>query len=182
MKMDDIDENTKNQILTIKKNSSYTLPFQTEFPNIFNGSIGSIKMEWTTENLQNFENGALNLINNNIFEFPEISVRPPDIQYSYDTEISENKEVKVKMKIKNNSNKVKKIILTVNNEVGFIVVGFPRKYYILKKKEEVVFEFILIPKTLGEFCYPNVKIEEKDFITNDTLNSNFYYPEQLAFI
>ena len=184
MKMDDIDEKTKKEILTIKKNSSYTLPFLTEFPNIFSGSIGSIKMEWTTENLQNFENGSLNLINSNTFDFPKISVRPQEIKYSYNTEILENKQIKVKIKIKNISNKVKKVNFGVSTraELSFIMIGFSKKYYILKKNEEVSFEYILIPKNLGELSYPFIKIGERDIITGKKISDNYYYPEQLAFI
>ena len=62
------------------------------------------------------------------------------------------------------------------------MIGFSKKYYILKKNEEVSFEYILIPKNLGELSYPLIKIGERDIITGKKISDNYYYPEQLAFI
>ena len=83
-------------MLIIKKNSSYTFPFETEFSQPFKGSIGKLNIIWSTDALDNFEKGKLNILNKE-YEFPEIDVKPLEFEYKYETQINDNNEISFKI-------------------------------------------------------------------------------------
>ena len=183
----DMEEEEKNDILVIKKNSNYTIPFETEFSKIFTGTIGKIKIIWSTADIDRFEGGKLNLLNEDEFDFPYLEVKPLDFEYIYKTEINENKEINLNLTIKNISNKSKQIMVTIGNneenyENGFIIIGMSRQTHIIREREIININYTLVPLGRGEFDYPYIKIVEKDFMTREKIYSNYYFSEKIAII
>ena len=183
----DLDEEEKKEILVIKKNSSYNIPFETEFSKIFNGSIGTFNIIWNTKQMELFEDGKLNLLNMDTFEFPNIEIKPMDFEFNYQAKMTENKDILLDIKIKNISNKSKQIQVTItnneeNNENIFIIIGMSRQSYIIREREVVNMNYTLIPTGRGEFNYPVIKIVEKEFLTKEKISSNYYFSEKLAII
>ena len=183
----DIDEEEKKEILLIKKNSSFNIPFEIEFTREFTGSIGKVTIIWNTKQMEEYEDGKFNLLNADEFEFPLIEVKPLEFEFNYKTEMNEKKEILLDIKIKNITNKSKQITISiVNNEEnygqGFIIVGMPKQIHIIREKEEININYILIPTGRGELNYPYIKIAEKDSITLEKENYYFYFSEQIAII
>jgi hypothetical protein len=178
----DLDEEEKKEMLIIKTNSSYNIPFETEFKKAINGSIGKINIFWTTKEIENFEDGKLNLLNKDEFEFPEIEVKPIDLEYSYKTEMSENNEILLNINIKNISNKSKQIVINIENnnekyENNFIIIGFSQQIYLIKERETININLTLIPTGRGVLYYPYIKIVEKDLLKEKTY-TNYYLAEK----
>ena len=184
----DIDKEEKKEMLLLKKNSIFSIPFEFEFIKAFNDSIGKIKIIWTTKLLEEYEKGKVNLLNEDVFDFSTIEIKPIDLEIDYNTEIKENKEIMLNIKIKNITNKSKLVFISLSNaeahqENGcFIIIGIPRQTHIIKEKEVISINYILIPTGRGEFEYPFIKIIEKDFLTKDKLYTNYYMPEKIAII
>ena len=183
----EIEEEEKNEILVIKKSSSYNIPIDSEFSSVFNGSIGKIIIIWNTKKMEEFEEGKLNLLNQDEFEFPILEVKPLDFEYIYNTEINEEKEIMLDIKIKNISNKSKVITVTVgNNEENydntFVIIGLQRQNYIIKEREIININYTLVPLGKGEFDFPYIKVVEKDFSRREKLNTYFYFSEKIAII
>ena len=183
----DIDDDEKKEMLIIKKNSSYNIPFETEFSKSYNGSIGKICIIWDTNQIEKFEDGKLNILNKDEFEFPGIEVKPLDFEFNYKSEINENNEIKLDIKIKNISNKSKQITINIgnpeeNNDNNFIILGMARQTYIIREREVININYTLMPLGRGEFDYPYIKIVEKDFITREKMYSNYYLAEEIAII
>ena len=182
----DLDEEEKKEMLIIKQNSSYIIPFETEFKKAFIGSIGKMNIIWTTKQIEQFENGKLNLLNKDEFEFPEIEVKPLDLEYNYKTEKSGNNEILFSLRIKNITNKSKQIVVTIennkkNNDNFFIILGLTKQIYLIKEREVININLILIPTGRGEHNYPYIKIIEKD-LTREKTYTNYYYSEKLEII
>ena len=178
----DLDEEEKKEMLIIKTNSSYNIPFETEFKKAINGSIGKINIFWTTKEIENFEDGKLHLLNKDEFEFPEIEVKPIDLEYSYKTEMSENNEILLSINIKNISNKSKQIVINIENnnekyENNFIIIGFSQQIYLIKERETININLTLIPTGRGVLYYPYIKIVEKDSLKEKTY-TNYYLAEK----
>jgi hypothetical protein len=178
----DLDEEEKKEMLIIKTNSSYNIPFETEFKKAINGSIGKINIFWTTKEIENFEDGKLNLLNKDEFEFPEIEVKPIDLEYSYKTEMSENNEILLNINIKNISNKSKQIVINIENnnekyENNFIIIGFSQQIFLIKERETININLTLIPTGRGVLYYPYIKIVEKDLLKEKTY-TNYYLAEK----
>lgn len=183
----DIDEEEKNEILVIKKNSNYGIPFDTEFTKAFNGSIGNIKIIWNTKRVEQFEEGKLNLLNEDEFDFPLLEVRPLEFEYIYKTEVNEDNEINLNLSIKNISNKSKQIMVIIGNneenyENGFVIIGMSRQNHIIREREIININYTLVPLGRGEFDYPYIKIVEKDFATREKIYSNYYFYEKIAII
>ena len=102
----DLDTEEKKEILITQKTSSYTLPFETEFSEPYQGSIGKINVIWSTNDLDNFENGKLNILNKDEYSFPEMDVRSMDFEYKYKTEKINNDEILLELSVKNLSNQM----------------------------------------------------------------------------
>ena len=183
----DLDEEEKKEILVIKKNSSYNIPFETEFNKLFKGSIGKFNIVWNTKQMEMFEGGKLNLLNSDLFEFPSIEIKPMDFELNYKIEMTENKDILLYINIKNISNKSKQIQVTLtnsdeNNGKIFIVIGISRQSYIIREREVININYTLIPNGRGEYIFPVVKIVEKEFLTKEKISSNYYFLEKLAII
>ena len=183
----DLDTEEKNEMLLMKKNSSYTLPFEVEFSQPFKGSIGKINLIWSTEALDNFENGKLNILNQEVYSFPEIEVRPLEFEYKYNTKKNENGEIELELCVKNVSNQTKKIMVYIfnNNEESdkeFIFIGIDKQTHLITINEEIKFNYTLIPISKGEFDYPCFQIVEYDLINSEKKNINNYYSDNIAII
>ena len=183
----DLSEEEKNDMLIIKKNSSYTFPFETEFSQPFKGSIGKLNIIWSTDALDNFEKGKLNILNKEEYEFPEIDVKPLEFEYKYETQINDNNEISLGLTIKNVSMKLKQIIVYVlNNNDGcdkeFIIIGIDKQSHLIGVNEEIKFNYTLIPVGRGEFFYPYFQISEYYLHKSERKNINYYYSENIAII
>lgn len=183
----DLDPEEKNDMLIIQKNSSYTLPFETEFSQPYQGSIGKINVTWSTDDLDNFENGKLNILNKDEYSFPEIDIRPMDFEYKYRTEKNSNDEILLELSVKNISNELKKITVYIlnnndNYDKEFILIGIDKQTHLIGDNEEIKFNYTLIPIGKGEFDYPCFQIAECDLVTSEKKYINHFYSEKIAII
>ena len=175
----------KNQILKIIKTSDYSIPFETIFNDEFQGSLGKIILKWSTPSLIDYECGDLDLINENVFDFPYIIVSKSNLSYEYNTTISENKDVIYNIKVENISEKCIKIIFMIENgdDVNFIVSGMTKKIHSIKSKEILNVVFRLIPLIHNiELKLPKIKICEMNYTSQEKYCSNYYYPEKINII
>ena len=183
----DLDPEEKNDMLIMQKNSSYTLPFETEFSQPYQGSIGKINVIWSTDDLDNFENGKLNILNKDEYFFPEIDVRPMDFEYRYRTERNNNDEILLELSVKNISNELKKITVYIlnnndNYDKEFILIGIDKQTHLIGDNEEIKFNYTLIPIGKGEFDYPCFQIAECDLVASEKKYINHFYSEKIAII
>jgi len=183
----DLDEEEKKEMLIIQKHSSYVLPFEMEFSQPFKGSIGKINIIWSTDELDNFENGKLNILNKEEYSFSDIEIKPSDFEYKY--EISKNKEneISLELSVKNVSNQSKQIKVNIlnnndNYDKEFILIGIDKQLQLISINEEVKFNYTLIPIGKGEFDYPYFQISEYDLGKSEKKSINHYYPQNIAII
>ena len=183
----DLDPEEKKEMLIMQKNSSYTLPFETEFAEPYQGSIGKINVIWSTNDLDNFENGKLNILNKDEYSFPEMDVRSMDFEYKYKTEKINNDEILLELSVKNLSNQMKKITVYIfnnndNYDKEFILMGINKQTLLIGDNEEIKFNYTLIPIGKGEFDYPCFQIAEYDLVTQEKKYINYFYSENIAII
>ena len=183
----DLDPEEKKEMLIMQKNSSYTLPFETEFAEPYQGSIGKINVIWSTNDLDNFENGKLNILNKDEYSFPNMDVRSMDFEYKYKTEKNNNDEILLELSVKNLSNQMKKITVYIfnnndNYDKEFILIGIDKQTLLIGDNEEIKFNYTLIPIGKGEFDYPCFQIAEYDLITQEKKYINYFYSENIAII
>ena len=182
----DLEEEEKNEMLIIQKNSNYNIPFETAFASSFNGSIGKITIVWKTKSMEVYEDGKFNLINKDEFSFPNVDVIPLDLEYNYKTQKNES-EILLDIEIKNKSNKSRQILVTIgnrdeNDENSFIIIGMAKQAYIIRENEIININYTLIPNGRGECNFPFVRISEKDSSTKEKILNNFYFSEKIAII
>ena len=183
----DLDPEEKKDMLIMQKNSNYTLPFETEFAEPYQGSIGKINLIWSTNDLDDFENGKLNILNKDEYYFPEMDVRPMDFEYQYKTEKNNNDEIILELSIKNLSSQMKKITVYIfnnndNYDKEFILIGIDKQTCLIGDNEEIKFNYTLIPIGKGEFDYPCFQIAEYDLATQKKKYINYLYSENIAII
>jgi hypothetical protein len=170
----------KNQILKIKKTADYTIPIETKFNEKFKGSLGKIKIKWSTPSLIDYQCGELSLFNENAFELPLIVVNPSELNFEYETNINENKDVLFNVKISNSSERSRKIIFIIENgnDVNFIMSGLTKQIYSIKSKDILNVVFRLIPLVHNiELKLPKIKICEMGYNSQEKLCSIYFYPE-----
>ena len=183
----DLEEEEKKEILIIKKASSYTFPFEIEFEQPYKGSIGKINLIWSTDDLDNFEKGKLNILNKEEYDFPDIEVKPMEFVYKYETHKNDNDEIELELSVKNVSNQSKQITVSILNyneiyDKEFIMIGIDKQSHIITMNEEIKCNYTLIPIGKGEFDYPCFQISEFDLITSERKSINFLYSENIAII
>jgi hypothetical protein len=183
----DLDPEEKKDMLIMQKNSSFTLPFETEFAEPYQGSIGKINLIWSTNDLDDFENGKLNILNKDEYYFPEMDVRPMDFEYQYKTEKNNNDEIILELSIKNLSSQMKKITVYIfnnndNYDKEFILIGIDKQTCLIGDNEEIKLNYTLIPIGKGEFDYPCFQIAEYDLTTQKKKYINYLYSENIAII
>ena len=175
----------KNQILQIIKMADYNIPFETKFNSEFRGSIGNFILKWTTPSLLNWENGAGEIINENVIEFPEVSINSQRLKFEYNTFTNENNEVMLNINLANVTNDSIKILFIIENgkEVNFIVSGVTKQVHNIKANENVNLIFRLIPIIRNEeLKLPTIKICEMSFDSIEKICSNYYFLDKIYII
>ena len=188
MALPEIDENIKNDILTILSKGEYCIPFDTEFYEEFKGKIGKIKIKWTTpslieygKNIENKDDNNILLINESVIDFPSIMVNNLELSYKYDINMNEKKEILLNITVENSTKKNKKIIFFIEkgNEINFMISGKIKQSKNIRGGENIHFRYILIPLKFGELKLPSLKIWEMSLNTKDKkLCSHDYFPEK----
>ena len=170
----------KNQILKIMKTADYTIPIETKFNEKFKGSLGKIKINWSTPSLISYQCGELSLSNDNAFEMPYIVVNPTELNFQYETSTNERKDILFNVKVSNSSERSKKIIFIIENgnDANFIMSGLTKQIYSIKSKDILNIVFRLIPLAHNiELKLPKIKICEMGFYSQEKLCSIYFYPE-----
>ena len=191
MKLEELDQSIKDDILTILSTAEYCIPFETKFYNDFKGKLGKIKIKWTTPSLTEFEkeigdiNNDISLINESTFDFPNIIINKLELNYTYETNFNDKKEILLNIKVENDTKKCKKIIFLIEtgDEINFIISGKIKQSKTIKSKETIKFIYKLIPLQRGELKLPSLKIWEID-INNiqEKICSNYYFPQKITVI
>ena len=170
----------KNQILKIMKTADYTIPIETKFNEKFKGSLGKIRIKWSTPSLIDYQCGELSLSNENAFELPFIVVNPLELNFEYKTITNERKDVLFNVKVSNSSERSRKIIFIIENgnDTNFIMSGLTKQIYSIKSKDFLNIVFRLIPLAHNiELKLPKIKICEIGFYSQEKLSSIYFYPE-----
>lgn len=170
----------KNQILKIMKTADYTIPIETKFNEKFKGSLGKIKIKWSTPTLIDYQCGELSLSNENIFKLPFIVVNPSELNFEYETSTNESKDILINVKVSNSSERSRKIIFIIENgnDVNFIMSGLTKQIYSIKSKDILNVVFRLIPLVHNtELKLPKIKICEMGYYSQEKLCSIYFYPE-----
>ena len=189
-----INEEIRKDMLTILSTGEYCIPFETEFFEEFKGKIGKIKIKWTTPSLNLYEtcikeinNDNINLINENCFDFPYIIINKLELDYKYEIEMNEKKEILINIKVENHTKKCKKIIFFIEsgNEINCMISGKVKQYKNIRAEESAKFVYKLIPLQYGEMKLPSLKIWEMNFNTNSKdkkICSHYYFPQKIKVI
>ena len=172
----------KNQILKIIKMADYVIPFETKFNEEFKGSVGKFILKWTTPSLLNYENSDLEINNENIIDFPEVSITSQKLKFDYNTYTNENNEIMLNINIANKTNDSIKIQFIIENgqDVNFMVSGVTKQVHNIQAKEIVNIIFRLIPLIRNqELKLPVVKIREMNLDSADKICSNYYFLDKI---
>ena len=148
-------------LITILKSSDYCIPFNINFLKEFQGNFGNFNIKWTSKLLNNFiKKNKINIYNENIFKFPFTYIKDFDLEINYNNNILNTNLVDYNINIKNNSNKVKKILFLMenNNDIHFYKNGRNKKNLILKPFEKTNLNFNLYAKYKGSLKLPSFKI------------------------
>ena len=148
-------------LITILKYSDYCIPFNINFLKEFQGNFGNFNIKWTSKLLNNFiKKNKINIYNENIFKFPFTYIKDFDLEINYNNNILNTNLVDYNIYIKNNSNKVKKILFLMenNNDIHFYKNGRNKKNLILKPFEKTNLNFNLYAKYKGSLKLPSFKI------------------------
>ena len=181
----DIEEIIKEQIFNISNSTIYTIPFDLEFNNSYNDSIGKCKLLWTTQSLKDYQKkianeknnfADLNLINETEFELPDIYVKNIILKYNYQYEVKNNNVIHLYINIENNDTENKRLYIQIgnNDETAFIISGMTNWYINLKSKEikKIFLKLYVIQN--GEIKLPDVIIREVDYDGKENSKNNFY--------
>ena len=148
-------------LITILKSSDYCIPFNIIFLKEFQGNFGNFNIKWTSKLLNNFiKKNKINIYNENIFKLPFTYIKDFDLEINYNNNILNTNLVDYNIYIKNNSNKVKKILFLMenNNDIQFYKNGRNRRNLILKPFEKTNLNFNLYAKNKGSLKLPSFKI------------------------
>ena len=193
MNIPEINEEIKKDILTILSKGEYCIPFDTQFFDEFKGKIGKIKIKWVTPSLneyeQNIENtdNSISLINENCFDFPFIIVNNLELDYKYEINMNEQKEILLNIKVENHTKKNKKIIFFIENgnEINCMISGKVKQSKNIRAEESINFVYKLIPLQYGELKLPSLKIWEMSLNINSKdkkICSHYYFPQKIKVI
>ena len=190
-----INEDIKKDMLTILSTGEYCIPFETTFFEEFKGKIGKIKIKWTTPSLNLYEtnikennnDNSVNLINENCFDFPYIIINKLELDYKYEIDINEEKEIIINIKVENHTKKCKKIIFFIESgdEINCMISGKVKQYKNIRAEESAKFVYKLIPLQYGEMKLPSLKIWEMNFNANakdKKICSHYYFPQKIKVI
>ena len=182
---DSLPSEIKNQILKIIKMADYNIPFETKFNGEFKGSIGKFILKWTTPSLLNYERGNLEINNENVIDFPDVSINSQRLKFDYKTFTNENNEIMLNISIENVTNDSIKILFIIENgqEINFIVSGVTKQVHNIKANEMVNLIFRLIPLIRNEeLKLPVIKICEMNFDSIEKICSNYYFLDKIYIV
>ena len=188
----EINDDIKKDVLTILSTGEYCIPFDTQFFDEFKGKIGKIKIKWTTPALNEYEknvenNNNISLINENYFDFPYIIINNLELDYKYEIDMNEKKEILLNIKVENHTKKCKKIIFFIENgnEINCMISGKVKQSKNIKAEESINFIYKLIPLQYGELKLPSLKIWEFNLNMNSKdkkICSHYYFPQKIKVI
>ena len=188
--MPDLEDEVRKNLFTILPTADYSIPLEVVFYNEFKGSIGKIKIKWSTSSLEEYvkqlENSE-NIINENYFDFPFIYINKLELNYFCEANIIQGKtgkEVELKIKVKNNTDVCKKIIFLIETgeEMNFIVSGQVKQTINIIQGGEFSTKYRLIPFRNGELKLPSIKIWEINRMNQEKILSNYYFPNKIIII
>ena len=190
--MPELAADIKKDILTVLSRGEYCIPFETKFLEEFKGKIGKIKIKWITpllkeyeQNLENQDNNII-LLNENCFDFPYIIINKLELDYKYEIEMNEKKEILLNIKVENHTKKNKKIIFFIENgnEINCMISGKIRQSKNIRAEEAINFMYKLIPLQFGELKLPSLKIWEISSISgkDKKICSHYYFPQKIKVI
>ena len=144
--------------------------------------MGKFILKWTTPSLLNYENSNLEINNENIIDFPEVSITPQRLKFDYNTFTNENNEIMLSINIENKTNDSIKIQFIIGNgqEINFIVSGVTKQVHNIKANEIMNIIFRLIPLIRNqELKLPVIKISEMNFDSSEKICSNYYFLDKI---
>lgn len=178
----DIEIGIKEEILKISNKINYTIPILLNFSKAYNDAIGKCKLLWTTKSLKEYENtykeakDKFNFLNETEFDLPNIYVKKINYKYEYKYEIKDDNVIQLFIKIVNESNIGKKLLIQIlnNDETSVILSGITTYLVHLKYKEikNIFLKLYVIQN--GEIKLPDVTIKEVDYDGKERLINNFY--------
>ena len=183
----DIDENTKEQILLILRSNNYIIPYNVKFFESFNGSLGKIKLIWTTKSLIQFENNKnittknLLLKNENEYDLPNMDINKINIKFDYKYTIKNDNEIYINVEITNKTSQNKKLTVKIINseDNSYIISGTTKMLINLKEKETKRIKVKLIALQKGDIKLPDILIKEKDY-NGHQISCNYFSPEKIV--
>jgi hypothetical protein len=175
----DLEEEIKEQILSILQSSNYVIPYNLSFKKLFNGVLGKIKIIWTTKSLKEYEKKVkndFNFFNNIEFDLPKIDVNEIKIKFKYEYKINDNKEIILKAYINNMSDYNKRLVITVENNSGdnsYIISGVTKYNINLKIGETKKIYSKIVILQIGELKLPDIVVREIDYIGSEKYTNYF---------
>ena len=180
----DLEEEIKEQILSILQSSNYVIPYSLSFKKLFNGILGKIKIIWTTKSLKEYEKNVkkdFNFVNNSEFDLPKIDVNEIKIKFKYEYVINENKEIILKAHINNTSDYNKRLLITVENNSGdnsYIISGVTKYNINLKIGETKKIYSKIVILQIGELKLPDIVVREIDY-TGSAKYTNYFCSDKI---
>ena len=183
----DIEDSIKEQILCILKSTNYIIPYDLKFFSSFNGSLGKIKIIWTTKSLIDFENNKnikninnFNFKNENEYELPNIDINRIKLKFDYEYTIQNDNEIIINALITNNALFNKKLTVKIenNDDNSYIISGLTKYFINLKfgEKKKIYIKLIVLQK--GEIKLPDIIIKERDY-SGRKISCNYFCPEKI---
>ena len=175
----DLEEEIKEQILSILQSSNYVIPYNLNFKKLFKGVLGKIKIIWTTKSLKEYEKKVkkdFNFFNNIEFDLPKIDVNEIKIKFKYEYTIDDNREIIIKVRINNMSDYNKRLVITVENNSGdnsYIISGVTKYNINLKVGEIKKIYTKLVILQIGELKLPDIVVREIDNTGNEKYTNYF---------
>lgn len=180
----DLEEEIKEQILSILQSSNYVIPYILNFKKLFNGILGKIKIIWATKSLKEYEKYVkkdFNFVNNSEFDLPKIDVNEIKIKFKYEYVINENKEIILKAHINNTSDYNKRLLITVENNSGdnsYIISGVTKYNINLKIGETKKIYSKIVILQIGELKLPDIVVREIDY-TGSAKYTNYFCSDKI---
>ena len=177
----EINQEIKEEILTISKLIKYTIPTFLKFKKSYNDLIGKCKILWTTKSLKEYENkinykNKFYFMNETELDLPHIYVKQINIKCDYNYEIKDDNVIHLFIKIENKSKICKRLLIQImnNDETSFIVSGITNYIVNLKHKEirNIFLKLYVIQN--GEIKLPDVIVKEVDYEGKERYRNNFY--------
>ena len=172
---------TNESLNLFKKNSEFIIPFTLNSSKTFIGIVGKVIFHWIDKRLNNDK-----LINTFEAILPDIELKENDLDISYLTvdKINGKTQFDLKVRINNNLNEFKKVVLVMDNTANFVVTGLVRKKILIYPKNSKEIVFGLIPLFYGNLKLPPFKVIEYNLnstVTNleNEKKSIYFVPEHV---